>query len=231
MGMSSFHTAEESKTLRIAAMGSELGPLYDAMWQQLAWLHHKWDQYVELYGTADTRLTILNEAAPMFFRVVQDTLWDDVLLHIARLTDSPQSMGKPNLSMRRFPGEIDHEPTKVHLQALVDVALTASEFCRNWRNRHIAHKDLALALNRAAIPLKPASRAKVTVAMQALDAVLNGVAHHYLDSETVFDQQGTAQRAMSLLYVLDDGIKAEKARKVRQKTGETIPGDWARPTL
>ena len=97
--MSSFHTAEESKNLHMAAMGPELGPLYDAMWQQLAWLHHKWDQYVELYGTADTRLTILNEAAPMFFRVVQDTLWDDVLLHIARLTDSPQSMGKPNLSV------------------------------------------------------------------------------------------------------------------------------------
>lgn len=229
--MSSFHTAEESKKLRIAAMGPELGPLYDAMWQQLAWLHHKWDQYVELYGTANTRLTILNEAAPMFFRVVQDTLWDDVLLHIARLTDSPQSMNKPNLSIRRFPGEIDHEPTKVHVQALVDVALTASEFCRDWRNRHIAHKDLALALNCAAIPLKPASRAKVKVAMQALDAVLNGVAHHYLDSETVFDQQGTARGAMSLLYVLDDGIKAEKARKVRQKSGETIPGDWARPTL
>lgn len=229
--MSSFHTAEESKNLRIAAMGPELGPLYDAMWQQLAWLHHKWDQYVELYGTAETRLAILNEAAPMFFRVVQDTLWDDVLLHIARLTDSPQSMGKPNLSIRRFPGEIDHEPTKVNVQALVDDALTASEFCRDWRNRHIAHKDLALALNRSVIPLKPASRAKVKVAIQALDAVLNGVAHHYLDSETVFDQQGAGLGAMSLLYVLDEGIRAEKARKARQKAGETLPGDWGRPSL
>jgi hypothetical protein len=229
--MSSFFTAEESKNLRIAAMGPELGPLYDAMWQQLAWLHNKWEQYVELYGTAETRLTILNEAAPMFFRVVQDTLWDDVLLHIARLTDSPQSMKKPNLSIRRFPGEIDHVPTKVHVQALVDDALTASEFCRDWRNRHIAHKDLALALNRAAIPLKPASRAKVKVAIQALDAVLNGVEHHYLESETGFDMQGTAEGAMSLLYVLNEGIRAEKARKARQKAGKTLPGDWDRTSL
>jgi hypothetical protein len=227
----SFQTAEESKKLRIAAMGPELGPLYDAMWQQLAWLHNKWEQYVELYGTADTRLTILNEAAPMFFRMVQDTLWDDVLLHIARLTDSPQSMNKPNLSIRRFAGEIDHDPTKLRVQELVDEALVASEFCRDWRNRHIAHKDLNLALDRAAHPLKPASRAKVKEAMKALDAVLNGVAAHYLDSETMFDQQGADGGAMSLLYVLDEGIKAEKARKVRQKTGETIPGDWARQTL
>jgi hypothetical protein len=229
--MSSFHTAEESKKLRIAAMGPELGPLYDAMWQQIAWLHNKWEQYVELYGTAESRLKILNEAAPIFFCVVQDTLWDDVLLHIARVTDSSQTMSKANLSIRRFPGEINHGPTKIRVQALVDEALTASEFCRDWRNRHIAHKDLNLALDRAAIPLKPASRAKVKAAIQALDAVLNGVAQHYLNSETVFDMQGTARGALSLLYVLDDGIKAGKARKVRKKTGETVEGDWERATL
>jgi hypothetical protein len=36
---------------------------------------------------------------------------------------------------------------------------------------------------------------------------------------------------MSLLYVLDDGIKAEEARMIRRKTGQTIDGDWARRTL
>lgn len=124
------------------------------IWQQVAWLHNKWEQYVELYGTKESRVTLLNQAAPLFFRVVQDTLWEDVLLHIARLTDSPESMKKANLSIQRFPAVIDDGPTKLAVETLIDEALNASEFCRDWRNRHIAHRDLRLVLDEAALPLK-----------------------------------------------------------------------------
>jgi hypothetical protein len=227
----SFHTAEESKQVHIDAMGQELGSLYDAMWQQVAWLHTKWEQYVELYGTKESRLTLLNQAAPLFFRVVQDTLWEDVLLHIARLTDSPESMKKANLSIRRFPAEIDDGPTKLAVETLIGEALTASEFCRDWRNRHIAHRDLRLALGGAAIPLKTASREKVKEAIRALDAVLNAISNHYLDSTTFFAPRGTPGGAHSLLYLLDDGIKADHARRERMRNGTSTPEDFNDPDV
>lgn len=219
----SFRTAEESKQANINAMGQELGPLYDAMWQQVAWLHQKWEQYVELYGTKESRLTLLNQAAPLFFRVVQDTLWEDVLLHIARLTDRPTSVGNPNLSIRRFPGVIEDAQTKLAVETLIAEALTASEFCRDWRNRHIAHKDLRLALDASALPLKPASRAKVKEAIRALDAVINAISSRYSDSTTHFDGIGTSGGGRSLLYVLDDGIKADEARRERLRNGIFAP--------
>lgn len=227
----SFQTAEESKQARIVAMGQELGALYDAIWQQVAWLHNKWEQYVELYGTKESRLTLLNQAAPLFFRVVQDTLWEDVLLHIARLTDSPESMKKANLSIRRFPAEIDDEPTKLVVERLIDEALIASEFCRDWRNRHIAHRDLRLVLDGAAIPLKSASRAKVKEAIKALDAVLNAISNHYLDSTTFFAPDGAPGGALSLLHILDDGIKAGHARRERMRNGTSRPDDYDQPSL
>ncbi|WP_408068516.1 AbiU2 domain-containing protein [Vineibacter terrae] len=61
------------------------------------WLHVKWEEYVELYGKRQSRVDLLNEAAPLFFRIVQDALWADTLLHIARLTDEPNSYDKPSM--------------------------------------------------------------------------------------------------------------------------------------
>lgn len=224
--MVAYRTPDESKSVNVLAMGEELGLLYSALWQQLAGLQHKWEQYVVLFGTKESRVKLLNVSAGQFFRVVQDTLWEDTLLHIARLTDSPVSVGKANLSIRRLAALINDELTKLAVIARVDDALEASEFCRDWRNRHIAHRDLELALKRGPNPLKPASREKVRKALAALEAVLNTVSEHYLEATTSFELGSTAGGALSLLHLLDGGLKEEKARRERIKAGKTTRGDW-----
>ncbi len=60
---SSTLTAEQAKAKNVLAMGEELGPIYDALWQQVAWLHRKWSEYVILFGTKESRVVLLNEAA------------------------------------------------------------------------------------------------------------------------------------------------------------------------
>ena len=74
-------------------MGWELGELYAALWREVAGIHSKWAEYVVLYGTKESRVDLLNRAAPRFARLIQDTLWENTVLHIARLTDPPKSMG------------------------------------------------------------------------------------------------------------------------------------------
>jgi hypothetical protein len=169
---------------------------------------------------------LLNDAAPEFFRIVQDTLWEDVLLHIARLTDSPQSVGQSNLSIRRLPESIHHAATKAIVEDLIAQALATSKFCKDWRNRHIAHRDLSLALAQRAKPLKPASREKVREALNALVAVLNAVSAHYQDSTTCFECGNEAGGALSLLYVLDEGIKANDLRRKRMENGTYSSDDY-----
>jgi len=70
-------TAEEAKAANIATMGESLGALYSALWQAVATIHFYWKEYVELFGTKPERLGLLNRAAPAFFRMLQDELWEN----------------------------------------------------------------------------------------------------------------------------------------------------------
>ena len=225
--MSSSHqSAEEGKAEQVKAMGEQLGTLYHALWQEVVWLIVKWGEYVELFGKKSSRVALLNKAAPALFRIVQDSLWEDVLLHIARLTDPPESVGKSNLSIQRLPAAIEHPETRAEVEDLTARVMVATEFCRDWRNRRIAHRDLALALKHGADPLKAASAEKVGEALLAITAVLNAVSLHYQDSTTAFDSSiGAGGGAMSLLGVLDDGIKAGADRHERLMSGRYDPGD------
>lgn len=218
--MASSHTPEEVRQQHLDSMGKELGSLYHALWNEPAWLYAKWDEYVEMYGTKPSRVELINQAAGHFFRVVQDSLWEDALLHIARLTDPPKSMGKNNLTIQWVPQLIDDLGVKKQIADLIETAITKTDFCRDWRNRHIAHKDLGLALKTGAEPLKPASRAKVKKALDSISDVLNAVSGHYMDSTTSFEGVGTGNGAISLLYVIDDGLRAAKDRQERIKAGD-----------
>ncbi len=222
-------TADEAKNENVAAMGPELGSIYDALWQELAWVSMKWQQFRELYGCNPERIDLLNAAAGLFFRVVQDAIWEETLLDLAKLTDPPESRGKPNLSLRRLPPLVS-DTLRARLEALVEEAVEKTAFARDWRHRHIAHRDLDLALKRGAQPLLPASRQHVTEALSAVAAVLNAVNEHYRNSTTVFDLGfDEPQGAVSLLYVIRDGLEVKEKRRRRLKDGKADPDDLHPP--
>jgi hypothetical protein len=222
-------TAEEAKNEYIQRMGEALGTQFAALWQEVAYLHMKWAEYVALFGTKPSRIELLNKAAPSFFRLVQDTLWEETLLHIARLTDPSESgKGKPNLTIRNLPKLVDDAATRTVLGELVAVAVKQTEFCRDWRNRHIAHRDLKLALDGEAEPLLDASRRQVNVALETLTSMQNAVRAHYMKSESYFRLGRGAGGAVSLLYVLDDGLRADAERIERLSRGEFAEVDFAR---
>ena len=90
---------------------------------------------------------------------------------------------------------------------LADKAIDAAAFCRDWRNRRIAHCDLALALDSPSPPLEPASREKVSLALQSLSDVLNEVTLHYSGSTTLFDSPVHNSDLHSLLSIIKDGLQ------------------------
>jgi hypothetical protein len=51
---------------------------------------------------------------------------------------------------------------------LVETAESKSKFCRDWRNRHIAHRDLDLAMNKSAKELETASISLVDEALASI---------------------------------------------------------------
>jgi hypothetical protein len=224
--MSNYRDAEEAQIEYIRCMGEPLGKLYSSLWQEVSWLNFKWIEYVELFGTKPSRIELLNKAAPAFFRMLQDLLLEDTIIHVARLTDPPKSVGKENLTVQALPPLIADPQVSKNVADLVQTAIDASYFCRDWRNRHIAHRDLKLANEEGATPLESASRQQMKQAIEAIAEVLNAVSSHYSESTTVFDIGGLPGGASLLLYVLDDGIKAQKERQERLKRGEIREGDF-----
>ncbi len=218
-------TAGEVREEHLASMGPRLGPVYNALWNEVAWLHAKWHEYKELYGEKPARLEMLNRAAGLFFRIVQDTLWEDALLHLARLTDPPRSAGRQNLTVFQLPSLVDNQGLREQLEALLIDAQSKTQFARDWRNRYIAHRDLAKALGEGAEPLASASRNHMEDALRALAAVLNRVNVFYLKSMLVFDVITPMTGSVALLYVLRDGLAAEEKRLERLRAGRPEPDD------
>jgi hypothetical protein len=211
-------TAEQAKQNYIAVMGEPLGSLFHSLWQEVVWLFYQWREFEELFGKR-SRVELLNQTAPGFFHMVQDTLWKETLLHIARLTDPPESLGKKNLTIRRLSPLIVDGNARREIEALTKKALEITEFCRDWRNRRIAHRDLGLSLDQLTRPLAPATREKVDIALGAIADVLNAVTQHYMQTTTRFDPLH-GRGAIALLYVIDDGLRMEHERRERRKRGE-----------
>lgn len=220
-------TPDESKAIHISRMGRELGSLYDALWQQVVWVHRRWSEYVVLFGTKESRVILMNSAAPSFCGMLQEMMWESVLLHVARLTDPPKSANRTNLTIQSLARLIGHADTKAKVESLTQEALAASAFCRDWRNRRLAHADLDLALERAKA-LQPASRLKVREALESLAAILNAVSGHYLDGSTHFSAGVEAGGALPLLHVINDGLQVRRLRK-EQGTGRRLDLHFAPP--
>ncbi len=224
--MTGYQTPVDVKKRRVEAMGEELGLLFHELWQEVALLRIEWGEFIELFGEKPGRVDLMNEAAPAFFTMVQRLLWEETLLSITRLTDPPSSVGKDNLTIRRLASCIDHGATAEAVTGFTDEAVKAAEFCRDWRNRRIAHRDLALATRKeTAAPLEPANRVKVEAVLSAIERALNAASRHYLDATTAFDLGSRKGGAEWMLWILRLGVKAKAERRARHERGELTSED------
>ena len=88
---------EQVRDRSVAAMPTPLGEIHYALHNEVAWLHLKWKDFRALFGRDQETIDLLNAAAPAFFHALQRMMWEDVLLHLCRLTDPPQSGRRDNL--------------------------------------------------------------------------------------------------------------------------------------
>jgi hypothetical protein len=222
-----YRTAEEVKQNYLAKMGDQLGLQYHELRQEVIYLCRKWMEYVALFGTKPTRVQLMNATAPVFFRTVQDVFWDDMLLHIARLTD-PSATGKfANLTLQNLPALVGDEKLKAKLEPLLKSALDQSGFCREWRNKLVAHRDLDVALNGIADQISGGTREQVDKLIETLADILNAIELHFTEGQTHYRFDGYSQGARDLLFFLDDGKKRHDERRARIALQKGTPDDLA----
>lgn len=136
----------------------------------------------------------LNAAGGAFMLDVQQILWADLLLHVTRLTDPAAMGGHKNLSVQALPpfcerGELqeNYPGLQADVQRLVEVAVTAADGPRDWRNRRISHTDLGLAIDSNAESLVPTSLRQVQAALDAVHAVIQAITSQVMDHDTAND--------------------------------------------
>jgi hypothetical protein len=192
-------------------MGEALGDLCFLLWKELTWLHIKWEEFRVLYGTSEKEIALLNAVAPNFFGRVQEVLWQDLMLHISRLTDPPKSAGRDNLSIRRLPTLIDEPDLKAQTEVLVAQAVARSAFARDWRNRYLAHCDLGHAEDSSLHALAPASRQDVKEVLAEIRKPINVIELHFEGLTTSFEHSIPSLRgAAALLRFIQNNVPAEK---------------------
>jgi hypothetical protein len=220
-----------SEQSSVTTMGEPLGSQYSELWQEIARLHATWLEYVELYGVKRSRVELLNDTAPYFFRIVQDHLHEAVMLHIARLMDPPYSnnnKARSNLTLQNLPLLVEDANLKAQVEGLCRKASNEVEFARDWRNRYIAHRDLKLAMSDSATPLPAVELKQINNVLALYEAILNVISLHYQDTESKFGLASRHGGAVELIYLLDDGLKAHKAQQERLLAGEFSVGDLAK---
>jgi hypothetical protein len=209
---------EEVHQEHLNTLGPDFGTYYSALYDECCNLHFKWNQYIELFGSSPERVKLLNQSAGRFFRLTQDIFIDDILLHLMRLTDYTKKQKKKQcLTIRLLPDYIEDNDFKSLIEDLVQNTITASGFARERRNKYIAHRDLNLAIDSTAKPLPPIFREHVSSALTALSNCLQKVHKFYFNSNISFDKIIVTDDAVSLLQVLEDGIRSREIERERRR--------------
>jgi len=206
--MSEYSSSEEVRAAKIAAMGTQLGELHFELWNEVTWIHLKWKDFRALFATRET-VELLNQVAPDFFDHLNSILWEDVLLHLCRLTDIRKSTGhQANLTIQRLPRLIRDPKIEKRIKLLTEDAVQKTEFARDWRNRRIAHREVPEFGKSAPKPLAAASRHSVEGALASIREVMNCVESHYQQSPVAYEHSiGALGGVDSLLAYLRRGSR------------------------
>lgn len=205
---------DEFKSQCNQRMGSSLGEEFTALRSELIWIHAKWKEYLLLFADSPERIDLLTKVAGPFFAMLQQTLFEDIVLQLARLTDHRKTCGKDNLTINRLTCLVSDQQCKTEMEKLVASANATCEFARSWRHRRLAHNDLKLLLKIPTDPLPGISRADVEQALEAFRALLNRIQGYFLKTETAYKYNITiGGDATSLIHYLQKGIEAEVAQQ------------------
>jgi hypothetical protein len=209
--MGDYEAEDESRADSVAKMGAALGNIRYELFSQIALLHIRWKSYRAFFAGSQGIIDLLNATAPSFFYDLERIMWEDVLLHLCRVTDPQETMKKGNLTIQRLAPLVSNLIVKKELEILIDTAIAKTAFARDWRNRRLAHTALPPMPGEVAKPLATASRQHVEEALAAIRAVMNRLESHYLGCpvlyEQVFEPLGGPA---SLLAILRGGLEARK---------------------
>jgi hypothetical protein len=195
-----------------STMPVALAAQFEPLFKEIMWLTAKWSEFLKLYAADKETIDLINRSAGYFFVIVQDTLWDDVLLHLTRLSGPARTGKNKNLSIFQFPLLVDSDTLRAKLESLLNERDEVFAFADRHRNKRLAHHDLAVAITGiSSVP--GSSRLQIRKAIQFLQDYARVIYAHYTDTDFIFerfDNTHDANRLLRLLRKVDAGSVSER---------------------
>jgi hypothetical protein len=143
--------------------------------QDVAMLHAKWSTYLELFSGPENA-ALLSGAAPAFFQIVEESLRNDLILSICRLSDPSRTLGGDKVSLASLVADCGDVP-RVH--DLLTAFQAACGPVRRYRHRHLGHNDLGAIIRPRADLLPDVGRDAVDEILRLAGGILRAVSRHF----------------------------------------------------
>jgi hypothetical protein len=160
---------------------------------------------------------VLNTVASNFFYLLEQLLFQDAMLHLCRLTDPAQTRvkGSPaeTLTVHRLADVISDPTLKAAVASAADQARGKCEFARQWRDKWLAHTDLAVNQRGWASALPSVTAKHIEDAIDSLSTTLNLIEGYYSHPPVVRIKDPF--EAKSLLHYLEEGLRATEDKNRR----------------
>jgi len=207
---------DEVRAEYIRAMGAKLGGLFHDLSSDFDWLRHKWREQQALFGGGAERIELLNRVASNFFYLLNKMMFEDLMLHLSRLTDR-ENPRHDQLTLGRLAGAITDPSVRDQVLKATGEVAESCKFARAWRDRRLTHNDLKYARGRRLSPLPDVDASSIRGALVSIEALFDIIIGRYSTPSHPLPPSalgGDPFGAKSLLYYLEKAIRAEDAENL-----------------
>jgi AbiU2 len=197
--------------------------IYDQVHQQVARLHAYWKILDQLYATAQRR-QLLDNMAPAFFGIVEESLTESVFMILSRLTDPAETRrGRntdQNLSLARLVESVQDADSEFN-QAIDTTLRGIQQHCRvfrDWRNRVIAHADQPTAFQIR--PLPTILQEEVEQALLLIRRLMHQIEHHRQKGDVRYEDVILHGDGDTIVFFLQQAEEYDNEQRDRVLRGE-----------
>ncbi|MCL5275004.1 MAG: hypothetical protein M1434_09730 [Chloroflexi bacterium] len=173
-------------------MPTTLREIHDGLSTEFNWICAKFKVYKQLFEPDTDTTKLLNAKVRDLSVIIENSLADDILVSVCRITDGLKSVGHECLVLEQLAENIDGcSPDETILKEHVrKESIDIRDYCedfRQWRNNRIAHANLAISLNRPVAPLPTVHIKKIEEALRRISHLMNSVEGHFNSMEIRYE--------------------------------------------
>jgi len=167
--------------------------------QDLVSLQDEWRFYTDLFSSEENT-SLLSELALSSFRIIEESLRNDMTLAICRLSDPARSSGKANLSIRTLTK--NYSSVEI-IRNLEHDFIKACQPVRELRNKNVGHNDLNTRIEPIDNPLPGIKKSQIVNIINLAEKILQSIFEIYdKDCELGFSVPTKIGGAADLIYWL-----------------------------